>query len=107
VEKNLVSLVWFISLCSALVYSACSSQGSTANQEKSVEGTVYVTGNEPFTRLALVAEDGTRYLLSCTKELEELLNRSQGRKVRIRYSREEQGPDGRVLSVIGVVPVGG
>lgn len=72
-----------------------------------MQGTVYVTGNEPFTRLALVAEDGTRYILNCSKEIEESLNRFQGRKFRIRYSEKEQGPDGPVLRVISVDPVGG
>jgi hypothetical protein len=67
-------------------------------------GTIYVTGNEPFTRLALQAEDGNRYILKCEKDLEETLGRSQGKKYALQFSVLEVLPEGMVITVISAKP---
>lgn len=53
---------------------------------------IYVTGNEPFTRLACEDAEGVVYLLSGSKELQETLLKVQGRIVRLHCSRiKKQG----------------
>lgn len=74
--------------------------GRTDARNQVIEGTVYSTGNEPFTRLALAEDGGERYLLHCPEAIEELLNSVQGRKVRIRYSGKQRRPEGMILTVV-------
>jgi hypothetical protein len=104
--KTLLSLVWFVLLCSPSVVCGCSSSGCSDNQGPHVQGTLFVTGNMPFTRLAFLGDDGTRYILKCPAEIEQALNRSQGKKFIIRFSEKEDGPDGPILTVIRADPLG-
>jgi len=39
------------------------------------------------------------YVLKCTKEIEQLLNTRQGKKVKVYYKNIEQSPEGLVLVV--------
>lgn len=53
---------------------------------------IYVTGNEPFTRLACEDAEGVVYLLSCSKELQEKLLKKQGQLVNLHCSHiKKQG----------------
>jgi hypothetical protein len=90
----------FLVFTTALLFVACKPPGESSNQVNVVVGSVYLTGNEPFTRLALLAEDGNRYLLKCEKDLEILLERSQGKKIAIRFSVIEYLPEGAVMTVL-------
>lgn len=86
--------------CASLFPLGCASTAGADGRGQVLEGTVYSAGNEPFTVLALDCGGGERYILSCSKEIEELLNRLQGRAVRIYYSSKERRPEGVVLIVI-------
>jgi len=49
-----------------------------------VVGTLYVTGNEPFTRLAVEADSGKVYIIALQpKEIYDELWKLQGRKVEL------------------------
>ncbi len=94
-------------LWASLSLIGCSPAAGVADGGGQVlEGTVYSAGNEPFTVLALDSGGGERYILSCPKEIEERLNRLQGRKVRIHFSSKERRPEGVVLTVISAEPAG-
>jgi hypothetical protein len=68
----------------------------------SVTGVLYVTGNEPFTKLGLQTSDGTMYILKCTKEIESDLRTKQGKIVNIHYNGTEQIPEGQALKVVKI-----
>jgi hypothetical protein len=73
---------------------------STMND--SVTGVLYVTGNEPFTKLGLQTPNGTMYILKCTKEIESDLRTKQGKIVTIHYDGREQIPEGQALKVVRI-----
>jgi len=64
-----------------------------------LEGIIYSLGNDPFTKLGIQTSDRTMYVLKCTKEIEQLLNTRQGKKVKVYYKNIEQSPEGLVLVV--------
>jgi hypothetical protein len=73
---------------------------STVND--TITGVLYVTGNEPFTKLGLQTPDGTRYILKCTKEIESDLRTKQGKIVNVHYDGREQIPEGQALKVVKI-----
>jgi hypothetical protein len=73
---------------------------STVND--TVAGVIYVTGNEPFTKLGLLTLDGTMYILKCTKEMESDLRTKQGNIVNVHYDGREQIPGGQALKVVKI-----
>ena len=64
-----------------------------------VQGTVYVIGNEPFTSLAVELPDWKMYRLSTTKEIRQQLLAIQGKKVEVQYSKIDSTAEGLTLSV--------
>lgn len=97
--------VRLIAFLAALIVATCTPSDQTGNQVSVIAGTIYVTGNEPFTRLALQAEDGTAYILKCEKDLEGMLGQSQGKKFIVRFSNLEHLPEGPVITVISAKPI--
>jgi hypothetical protein len=81
---------------------------STASQyvasavNDSVTGVLYAIGNDPFTKLGLQTQDGTMYVLKCTKEIESDLRTKQGKIVTIYYNGTEQIPEGKALKVVKI-----
>jgi hypothetical protein len=73
---------------------------STVND--TVTGVLYVTGNEPFTKLGLQTPNGTMYILKCTKEIESDLRTMQGKIVNVHYDSMEQIPEGQALKVVKI-----
>jgi len=57
-----------------------------SSSKESVEGTVCVIGNEPFTSLALQVDSSTVYKLTGEEEALKELTVNQGRKVKICFS---------------------
>lgn len=94
-----------LALMATLIAATCTPSYQTADQVTVVVGTIYVTGNEPFTRLALQAEDGTAYLLKCEKDLEATLGQSQGKRFIVRFLHLEHLPEGPVITVISATPI--
>jgi hypothetical protein len=68
-------------------------------REGTLEGRIYITGNEPFTRLALENTEGDVFLLQCEKELEEELWQLQGKSVLIYYINVDSTAAGTFIKV--------
>lgn len=56
-----------------------------------IEGKVYMTGNEPFTHLAVEREDGEVFILSGPEELMKELEEMQGMTVKLQCSKIVRG----------------
>ena len=56
-----------------------------------IEGKVYMTGNEPFTHLAVEREDGEVFILSGPDELMKDLEEMQGMTVKLQCSKIVRG----------------
>ncbi len=67
-----------------------------------VTGVLYVTGNEPFTKVGLQTSYGTMYILKCTKEIESDLRAMQGKIVNVHYDSMDQIPEGQALKVVKI-----
>ena len=52
-----------------------------------LEGEIYITGNEPFTRVAFEDTTGVVYFLSCTEAMEKALQKHQNRPIRLYASQ--------------------
>jgi hypothetical protein len=74
--------------CLALIALACAAQGAT------VEGSVIVVGNEPFTSVAIQTADGMVYRVSASRDLERRLRQVQGRKIVAEYSQMDSTAEG-------------
>jgi hypothetical protein len=96
--------IFFIVLIIAAFYltSCCS---SNAQEENTVKGAIAVVGNEPFTRLAIIVDDSTVYILDCSKELKKELLKNQGRKYAIEFSKSRKELDSEVITVEKAVPL--
>lgn len=57
-----------------------------AGKTNTINGTVFISGNEPFTYLALKGEDGTFYKLNCDETIENDLWSMQGQVVSLEYT---------------------
>lgn len=82
--------VWGVSILA--LFMSCASP-------KTIVGTIYVIGNEPFTQLAVEDSTGTVYRIETTKELEMQLRRMQGRIVELSYSKLTTTEVGKTIAV--------
>jgi len=48
-----------------------------------IEGRIYLTGNDPFIRVAVEADDGCAYILDCSEELKSKLMTMQNQTVQV------------------------
>ena len=67
-----------------LLFIGCTGKANT------ISGTVFVSGNEPFTYLALKGEDGTFYKLNCDEPIEKELWSKQGQVVSLEYTEVKE-----------------
>ncbi|HSR13238.1 MAG TPA: hypothetical protein VLS90_17455, partial [Thermodesulfobacteriota bacterium] len=79
---------------------SCGGAGSVKSKEveKELVGTVYVMGNEPFTRVAIKLDDGQVYAL--LGEHEKALRALEGQKVRVKGEPSEEKPRGADAVVV-------
>lgn len=67
-----------------------------------IEGKIYMTGNEPFTHLAVEREDGQVFILSGPEELMKELQELQGKTVKLQCSKIVRGKMENTAVVEGV-----
>ncbi|MBI9070554.1 MAG: hypothetical protein JEY94_03090 [Melioribacteraceae bacterium] len=72
---------------------------------ESIEGMITVVGNEPFTRLALLVNDSTTYVLDCDSLIKSDLLNNQGKTYKIEYSVKEKLNQGIALKVTKINPI--
>jgi len=65
--------------------------GSFAGETSSVKGKIYVTGNEPFTELAIQTDDGKVHIISKNSPVYKQLWNSQGSIVILEVEKLETG----------------
>jgi uncharacterized protein YcfL len=80
-----------------LLTNGCSSHKETIRG--TVQGTVFVVGNEPFTTLAVEVSQGKMYRIATSTDVRQHLLALQGKKVEVQYSRIDTLADGITLQV--------
>jgi hypothetical protein len=81
-------------LFAVLFVSACTTENKLSRDSHNVIGTLYVTGNEPFTTLSLQTENGR--IVRIRKDTSALvcaLIKLQGQKLRVRFRPAESNSD--------------
>jgi hypothetical protein len=74
--------------CLAVLALACAAQRAT------IEGSIIVVGNEPFTSVAIQTSKGAVYRVSAPPRLEQRLRQVQGMKILAEYSRIDSTAEG-------------
>jgi hypothetical protein len=82
-KKQLLSVIILIVI---LFTSGCSGAKNTL-QTQNITGIIVVTGNEPFTHLAVQTGPSGIVILDCDKETKGFLLNNQGKTVKISYKR--------------------
>jgi len=81
-----------ITLVLTIVFG-CTGKTNTLN------GTIFVSGNEPFTYLALKGENDTYYKLECDDTLKKELWSMQGTSVKIEYADLKESDKETIITV--------
>ncbi len=92
-------------LMATFLLAGCCRSGQTMDEIHVATGRIQVIGNEPFTRLALQADDGTVYVLRCEKKVEAILAGEQGHRVQVEWRVMEKVPEGNAINVLKAVVV--
>jgi hypothetical protein len=82
---------------------SCSSSEWQMGEQRTVEGQVYVTGNDPFTQLAIDLGNGKYYILLCSPDVEKTLRANQGHLARVRAKGEKILAEGFAVTVLEAV----
>lgn len=80
--------------------SSCSSSEWSTSETRVVTGRVYVTGNDPFTKLAVQLDGGKVYILKCSGEVEKKIQSNQGRIMKITARGAQREPEGAAIEVL-------
>jgi hypothetical protein len=89
----------FTILPALLLGNGCSSHRETIRG--TIQGTVFVVGNEPFTTLAVEVSQGRVYRIATSADIQQRLLALQGKKVEVQYSRVDSTAEGITLHVEG------
>ncbi len=84
----------------ALLCVGCGSSKTVFDVPQRMIGEIMVVGNEPFTRLAVRAETGELYLISCNEEIRQLLLLHQGKIAELFYNELQNKRSGDEMKVI-------
>lgn len=79
---NKLMLIIFTIILLTIIVIGCVGSSKTNNI---LTGTLYVSGNEPFTHLALKSVDAINYKIECSDSLKKELWQLQGKTVELRY----------------------
>jgi len=103
--KSPKMILSFFFMLLVISFSGCCNCSKNTNGSNIIKGYITVVGNEPFTKLAIRADDNKIYVLQVSKELQDELLKKQGNHYYIKYGeiREEQGET--ILVVEEVIPI--
>jgi len=96
---NTMVIVRKISLFFIFIVIINCSLFNKTRETRTIEGVVFITGNEPFTRLALEDIKGNVYYLQCGEEIQETLWDLQGKEVLIYYDSIDTNEAGTFVKV--------
>jgi hypothetical protein len=88
--------------CVIVLLTGCASSSGSTGESGTVVGRAHVVGNEPFTRVGILTDSGTMYLLDCSKDVESVLRANQGRFFRVHFQGIVRAPEGLTLHVQSV-----
>jgi uncharacterized protein YcfL len=98
--------VWQASLQVAFIFTIFSAllltDGCSSHKETirgTIQGTVFVVGNEPFTALAVEVSQGKMYRIATSADIRQHLLALQGKKVEVQYSRIDTLAEGITLQL--------
>lgn len=104
-KNNSKLLIVTVLILVPLIISGCCNCGKSIAEGSGVSGTIFITGNDPFTKLALQTDDEKVYLLECSEEMKKELWSKQGGYYLINFT-ELKTVDGKdVLAVEKVMPI--
>ena len=84
---NKLILVIFTIILLTIIVIGCAGSSTTTNK---LTGTIYVSGNEPFTYLALNSVDDKYYKIECSDSLKKELWQLQGKVVELKFDEIKQ-----------------
>jgi uncharacterized protein YcfL len=94
--RRLLRVVFIFTILPALLLTnGCSSHKATIRG--TIQGTIFVVGNEPFTTLAVEVSQGKMYRIATSADIRERLLALQGKKVEVQYSRIDTTAEGITL----------
>lgn len=96
---NTVVIVRRISLFFIFIVIINCSLFNKTRETRTIKGEVFITGNEPFTRLALEDIKGNVYYLQCSEEMGKKLWDLQGQEVLIYYDKINTNEAGTFVKV--------
>ena len=80
----------------------CSTSKETENKIKEITGISAVVGNEPFTHLAIIANQQDVYFINSSKEIQKILLDNQGEYFKVFYIGSRDSADIHILQAIEV-----
>lgn len=81
-------------LIAVLFISACGTQKDLLRNTHSVTGVLYITGNEPFTNLAIQTDGGVMVIIrKDTTTIYRELRKLQGQKLRVQFRPDHSSSD--------------
>jgi uncharacterized protein YcfL len=87
----------FTTLAAFLLGNGCSSHKETIRG--TIQGTIFVVGNEPFTALAVEVSQERMYRIASSADIRQHLLALQGKKVELQYSSVDTTAEGITLQV--------
>ncbi|MFO7888961.1 MAG: hypothetical protein R6V04_01330 [bacterium] len=96
---NTIVIVRKISLFFIFIVIMNCSLFYNTHEARTIKGVIFITGNEPFTRLALEDINGNVYYLQCSEEMVKKLWDLQGQEVLIYYNSINTNETGTFVKV--------
>lgn len=83
-----------------LLFAYCSVAKTADNEVRHITGRLFMTGNEPFAKLALIVGENETYILEGKEELIKMLASHQGEYADVAYNKIKDDPGGKALEII-------
>jgi uncharacterized protein YcfL len=99
-SRKIITLIYLLPL---LIISGCSSSKNNVQAMNNLIGEVEIVGNEPFTNLALRVDSAKIYILKCDNKTRDLLEKNQGKMVKIYYKSIDKSQRPNILIVDNAV----
>lgn len=87
----------------SLTLTCCSGAKNADEEAGKLTGKIFMTGNEPFTHLALMVDENTTWILNGNAEVIKMLRSHQGEIAEVTFSGRADVPGGKALIVTDAV----
>ena len=96
-----MKITFYLISLSIILMLGCTCLKDSQNQIKEIDGISAVVGNEPFSRIAIITDLQTVYLISSSEKIKKLLLDNQGEYFKIEYIDMTDSADTHILQAIG------